>query len=67
MQHAAQHTLSTTSTVARLVGCSEGCIRSLSDRGIVQPQRDSLGRRLFTAADVAAIREHVASRQHRAA
>jgi DNA-binding transcriptional MerR regulator len=66
MDHSQRTPLSTTVAVARAAGCSENWVRALADRGVVHPQRDSSGRRLFSAEDVAQIREYVAQRQRRA-
>lgn len=48
------------STVARALGVSEGTVRNLAKRGILNPVRDSAGRRLFSPADVEAGRRHLA-------
>jgi len=49
---------------ARKVGVSEATLRDWSDRGIVSPIRDSVGRRLFSEADIARAREHAGQRKH---
>ncbi len=51
-------TLKGISAAARAVRCSEATLRALDP--ILQPQRDSAGRRLFTDADIKKAREHLA-------
>jgi len=48
-----------TSGAARQVPCAEDTLRALERRGVIQPLRDDAGRRLFTAADIAAARRHL--------
>ena len=45
------------SSAARQVPCAEGTLRGMEARGLLKPQRDTAGRRLFTDADIAAARE----------
>jgi DNA-binding transcriptional MerR regulator len=49
---------------ARKVGVSEATLRDWSDRGIVNPIRDSVGRRLFSETDIAQARQHAEQRKH---
>lgn len=46
------------SAAARAVGVSEETMRKYSDSGIVQPMRDSSGRRIFTDADIERAKEY---------
>jgi DNA-binding transcriptional MerR regulator len=45
-----------TSSAARQVPCAEATLRGMEARGLLKPQRDSAGRRLFTEDDIAAAR-----------
>lgn len=54
------------SGAAQACGCAEGTLRRLEARGIIHPTRDSAGRRLFTEADIAAARAHLAVSPNRA-
>lgn len=40
------------SAAARLAGVSESAMRRYSNVGVVNPQRDSAGRRMFSAVDI---------------
>jgi len=46
-----------TSEVARRLGCSEQCVRSLERRGVLQAMRTANGVRIFDADDVERVRE----------
>jgi hypothetical protein len=43
--------------------CSEGAMRRLDRLGVVKPNRDPWGRRLFGDDDIAAARKYLASRR----
>jgi DNA-binding transcriptional MerR regulator len=47
---------------ARQVPCAEGTLRRLDRQGVVRPNRDPWGRRLFGNDDIEAARQHL-SRQ----
>jgi DNA-binding transcriptional MerR regulator len=49
------------SALARESECSEDTIRRLDRRGVISLKRDTAGRRLGTARDVAAVRAHLAN------
>lgn len=49
---------------ARLVGLSERTLREWESKGLINPQRDSSGRRLYTGADIELMRE-IATRPRR--
>jgi DNA-binding transcriptional MerR regulator len=51
------------SQAAREVPCSEGSLLRYEKIGIIAPERDSAGRRLFTSEDIEKIREYRASRR----
>jgi DNA-binding transcriptional MerR regulator len=51
----------TVSAIARLADCPESYVRFLEKRGIVSPDRDSTGRRLYAPGDAQKIREHRAA------
>lgn len=51
------------SEAARQVPCAEGTLRRLDHKGIVRPNRDPWGRRLFGADDIAAARKFLEERQ----
>lgn len=53
----------TTSAVARSLGVSEGTIRRLADDGLILMQRDTVGRRMFSPADVERARPIIEQRQ----
>lgn len=57
--------LLSTSGAARACGCSEMTMRRLEVRGIVSPIRDSVGRRLFSAADIERVCAHLAANPRR--
>jgi hypothetical protein len=44
---------------ARQVPCAEGTLRRLDRQGVVRPNRDPWGRRLFGPDDVEAARKHL--------
>jgi DNA-binding transcriptional MerR regulator len=46
---------------APLVPCSEGALRRLEQKGIVHPERDPWGRRLFGDDDIKAAQKYRAS------
>jgi DNA-binding transcriptional MerR regulator len=48
-----------TAQAARQVPCPEGTLRRLDKRGIVRPNRDPWGRRLFGPDDVEAARKYL--------
>jgi DNA-binding transcriptional MerR regulator len=48
-----------TAQAARLVPCSEGALRRLDRQGIVRPNRDPWGRRLFGPEDVESARRYL--------
>jgi DNA-binding transcriptional MerR regulator len=50
------------SGAAREVPCAEGTLRALERRGVIQPIRDSAGRRLFSDANISAARAHLGRR-----
>jgi DNA-binding transcriptional MerR regulator len=43
--------------------CSEGTLRRLDAEGVVTPTRDPWGRRLFSQADVEAVKAHLARKR----
>lgn len=45
------------SDAARQVPCSETTLLNYERRGLLQPQRDSSGRRLYTDADIVLARQ----------
>jgi DNA-binding transcriptional MerR regulator len=45
---------------AELVGCSPGTLRSYDRRGLVTPDRDELGHRIYSVADIDCAREVLA-------
>ena len=47
------------SAASRKAQCSEGTMRSAEARGIVRPERDSAGRRLYDDEDVARMRAYL--------
>lgn len=51
------------STAAREVGCAEATLRALEARGVLNPERDSTGKRLFDDVQIELARRHLASRQ----
>jgi DNA-binding transcriptional MerR regulator len=54
------------SRAAREAECAEGTLRRLEKRGVINPLRDSGGRRLFSNDDVAAARAYLANQRSRA-
>jgi DNA-binding transcriptional MerR regulator len=50
------------SEAARQVPCAEGTLRRLDRQGVVRPNRDPWGRRLFGLDDVEAARKHLHAR-----
>jgi DNA-binding transcriptional MerR regulator len=52
------------SAAARQVPCAEDTLRALERRDVIHPFRDSAGRRLFTAHDIAAARAHLGRAGH---
>lgn len=58
----------TTSTATRMTGVPPTTILGLEKRGVLGPfQRDSIGRRLLTEADIAALKAYAAERAARKA
>jgi DNA-binding transcriptional MerR regulator len=54
----------TLSTAAQKLNMPPATLRSLEERGVVGPfQRDAVGRRLITEADLAAVRRYLDSRR----
>ena len=49
------------SAAARRVGCAENTMRALDD--VLQPFRDSAGRRLYTDQNILAARQHLGRRR----
>ena len=47
--------------------CSEGILRRVEGIGVVTPKRDPWGRRLYSQADIAAVRAHLLQREQIAA
>jgi DNA-binding transcriptional MerR regulator len=47
------------SGAARKVPCAEGTLRSLERRQVIQPIRDSAGRRLFSEDDIKLARDYL--------
>lgn len=47
------------SAAARVLGIAETTLRRYTETGIVNPERDSSGRRLFTCADIEKAREYI--------
>lgn len=54
--------LLTTTGAAQAAAMPQSTVISLSNRGVVTPQRDSAGRRLFTVVDVATLKAYRADR-----
>ena len=52
---------------ARGEKCSEDTMRRLHQIGVVKPERDRWGKRMFGDDDVAAAREYLASRRSKSA
>ena len=52
------------SAAARQVPCAEDTLRSLERRKVIQPFRDSAGRRLFTEHDIAVARAYLGREVH---
>lgn len=52
----------TTGTFAREIERSVETVRRLEARGVLSPQRDATGRRLFTTKDLEAFRKYRAER-----
>lgn len=46
------------SEAARRIGCCEDTLRDYDKKGIVQPARDSAGRRIFSEDDLKAARQY---------
>lgn len=58
----------TTSTATRMTGVPPTTILGLEKRGVLDPfQRDSIGRRLLTEADIEALKAYAAERAARKA
>lgn len=53
----------TTSAFARALGIPEHTLRDYTDRGLIPTQRDSAGRRVFNANDLAYARDVVERRR----
>lgn len=51
----------TVSALAKLADCRESYVRFLEKRGVLSPEKDSTGRRLYSASDAERIRAHRAS------
>jgi DNA-binding transcriptional MerR regulator len=51
----------TVSAIARLAGCPESYVRFLEKRGVLSPDKDSTGRRLYAECDAEKIRAHRAA------
>jgi hypothetical protein len=51
--------LFSTSGMARFAGCSEATVRRAEGAGIVEAQRDTSRRRLFSRIEAEKLREHV--------
>lgn len=47
-----------TTAAARLIGCSENCLRTYTRRGIVNPVKTANNRSLFREPDIAAARRY---------
>jgi DNA-binding transcriptional MerR regulator len=51
------------SQAARQVPCAEGTLRRLDRQGVVRPNRDPWGRRLFGDDDIEAARRHLSEQR----
>lgn len=47
------------SAAARVLGISESTLRRYTETGIINPERDSSGRRLFTSADISKAQSYI--------
>ena len=52
----------TLGTLAKAAGLSHSTIKNLELRGVLNPQRDEAGRRIFFDKDLETIKEHYAAR-----